>query len=59
MIFDQVTNAEMQAARILTGVTMAAFLAARLLGGQARTFRIVIAGTYIAGVSAFAFYLLL
>jgi hypothetical protein len=59
MILDQVTDAQMQAARILGGATMAAFLAAPLLRGRAQTARMVIAGIYFAGVLGFVFYLLL
>jgi hypothetical protein len=56
MLFDQVTEPQMQAARILTGTTMVAFLAAPILKGYARIFRLVVAGLYIAAVMAFVLY---
>jgi hypothetical protein len=59
MIFDQVTDREMQAARILGGATMAVFLAAPIFGRQARTIRVVAAGIYIAVALAVSAYLLL
>jgi hypothetical protein len=59
MVFDQVTAAEMQAARVLTGATMAAFLAAPIFRRQAQMVRITVAGLYIAGVLAFTAYVLI
>jgi ABC-type enterobactin transport system permease subunit len=59
LLFDQVTDTEMRAARLLGGATMAAFLAARLLGKRARAFRMVIAGIYITAVLGVAVYYLL
>jgi hypothetical protein len=59
MVFDQVTAAEMQAARVFTGATMAAFLAAPVFRRQAQTVRIAVAGLYLAGVVAFTAYVLI
>jgi hypothetical protein len=59
MIFQQVTDAEMQAARILTATTMAAFLAAPLFRRQSQAVRIAVAGLYIAGAVAFSAYVLI
>jgi hypothetical protein len=59
MIFDQVTDREMQAARILGGATMVVFLAARIFPRQARTIRVVVAGIYIAVALSVSAYLLL
>jgi hypothetical protein len=60
MVFDQVTDAQMQAARVLSGATMAAFIAAPiLLRRRARTVQVVVGSIYFAGVLAFVAYLLL
>jgi hypothetical protein len=57
--FDQVTDAEMQAARILTGATMVAFLAARMFRNRAPAIRLLIATVYIVGIVAFVTYVLI
>lgn len=59
MLFDQASDTQMQAARILGGATMAAFLAAPLFRRRARQVQVAIAGIYIAGVVGFIFYALL
>lgn len=59
MILDQVTDQEMQAARVLGGATMAAFLAAPFFRHRAQMVRIIVASAYFAGVMAFMVYLLL
>lgn len=59
MIFDQATDAQMQAARIFTLVTMAAFVAAPMFRQRAKMVRLVTAGLYIAGVLGFLLYFLL
>jgi hypothetical protein len=59
MIFQQVTDSEMQAARILSGAAMAAFLAAPLFHRRSQAVRIVVAGAYIAGAVAFTAYVLI
>ncbi|MDR3532275.1 MAG: hypothetical protein P4L90_17195 [Rhodopila sp.] len=59
MIFDQVTDTQMQAARILSGATMVAFLAAPLFRRGARTIRIAVATVYILGVLGFIGYYLM
>jgi len=56
MLFDQVTPAQMQAGGVLTGVTMAGFIAAPLLGQHGQLVRIGITAVYIAGVVGFAIY---
>jgi hypothetical protein len=56
MIFDQATADQMQAARILTGATMAGFLAAPLFRGKAQRFRLAVAMAYIVGVLGFIGY---
>jgi hypothetical protein len=48
----------MRTAQILTGVTMAAFLAAPMFGGNARRVRMVVAGFYLTGVVVFVLYVL-
>ena len=58
MLLDLATDTQMQAARVLGGATMAALVAAPFFRRQAQTARIVVAGLYIAGVLAFALYLL-
>jgi hypothetical protein len=59
MLFDQVTDTQMQAGRALTGATMAAFLVAPIFRSQARRVRMGIASLYLAGVFCFVVYLLL
>jgi hypothetical protein len=59
MLFDQATDAEIEAAQILTGAAMAAFLAARMFGHRATRVRMVVAGVYFAGVLAFVVYVLI
>lgn len=56
MFFDQATPAQLQTASMLTGATMAAFLAAGLVRGRSRMLRLAIAGLYIAAVLAFIIY---
>jgi len=58
MIFDQVSDSQMRAARIVAGATMAGFLAAPLFRRQAAKVRLAVAGLYIVGVLGFAIYLL-
>jgi hypothetical protein len=58
MIFDQATDAQMQAARILGGATMVAFLAARMFRRQAQRIRIAVSVLYVAGVLGFLMYVL-
>ena len=59
MLFDHVSPQEMQAARVVTGATMAAFLMASVLGGRARQARIAVAVVYGAAVIATIVYYLL
>ena len=59
MIFDQVTEPEMDAARILGGATMVAFLAAPMFRRHAQKVQMVVTGLYIAGVLAFVLYVLI
>jgi hypothetical protein len=56
MLLDQVTDTQLQAARLLGGTTMVAFLAAPLFRRQARNVRIVVTALYIAGVLGFLIY---
>jgi hypothetical protein len=59
MVLDQVTDTEMQAARILGGATMAAFIAAPVFRRQAQMVRIIVASVYFAGVLVFTVYVLI
>jgi hypothetical protein len=59
MIFDQVTDTQMQAARVLTGATMVGFLGAPLFRHHAQRIRYAVATVYIVGVLGFAAYFLL
>jgi len=56
MLFGQVTTREMQAGQLLTGATMAAFLAAPLFRRHAGRLRVAITVFYILGIIAFAVY---
>jgi hypothetical protein len=56
MILDQVTDTEMQAARLLVGATIVAFLAASACRQHARTIRVVVLCIYIFGVLAFTIH---
>ena len=58
MLLDQATGAEMQAAHILLGATMAGFLGASLFRRQTARLRWVITGLYLAAVLAFVVYVL-
>jgi hypothetical protein len=58
MLLDQATGAEMQAAHILMGATMAGFLGASLFRRQARRLRLAIASAYLAAVLGFVVYVL-
>jgi hypothetical protein len=58
MIFDQATDAQMQAARIFVGATMVAFLAAPMFRHQAQRLRMAVAALYIAGVLGFVAYVM-
>jgi len=59
MIFDQVTDTQMQAARLFGGATMAGLLAAPIFRSRAPTIRVALAGVYIAGVVSVTIYLLM
>jgi hypothetical protein len=56
MIFDTVSRTEMQAAHLLTGATIVAFLAAPLFRGRAQKVRLATVVIYIVGVLAFIAY---
>jgi hypothetical protein len=58
MLLDQVTNSQMQGARVLIGATMVAFLGAPMFFRQARAIQVIIAGLYFAGVLGFFGYFL-
>jgi hypothetical protein len=58
MLFDQATDAQMQAVRILGGVTIVAFLAARMFRRQGQRVRLAVAGLYFACVLCFVVYAL-
>jgi hypothetical protein len=58
MVFDLATDTQLHAARIFGGVTMAAFIAARMFRCQAWTVQLVVATLYIVGVVGFALYAL-
>jgi hypothetical protein len=58
MILDPATNTQMQAARIFSGATMVALLAAPVFRHHARKIRMTVAMLYIAGVLAFLAYVL-
>jgi hypothetical protein len=59
MLFDQATDAQMQAAQIATGVTMAGMIGANVFGRHAWRFRAAVAVVYIAGVLGFVAYVIL
>jgi len=59
MLLDQVTDAQIRSAQIITGVTMAAFVAAPVFGLQARRIRIAVTGLYLAAVVGFIVYTVL
>ena len=59
MLLDQATDAQMQAARMLGGATMAALLAAPIFRGQAARVRLAVAILYSAAVLAFVLYALI
>jgi hypothetical protein len=59
MLLDQVTDAQMQAASVLGGAAMAAFLGARFFPQRAQLVRIVVVCVYVAGVAGFVAYVLL
>jgi glycerol uptake facilitator-like aquaporin len=59
MLLDQATDTQIQAARMLGGATMVAFLAARMFRGHAQRVRLVVVGLYIAGVLGFVVYVLI
>jgi hypothetical protein len=56
MLLDQVTTGEMQAAQILTGATMVAFIAAPWFGRHAVMLRIATLVLYILGIVGFIIY---
>jgi hypothetical protein len=58
MLFDQATDAQMRAAQIFAGATMAAFVVAPIFRHQAWRVRMVIAGVYFAGILGFVVYVL-
>jgi hypothetical protein len=59
MILDPATPAQMEAARIVAGATMVAFLGARVFGKYAAKIRILAVGLYIAGVLSLLLFVLL
>ena len=56
MLSDPVTSNGMQAARLLTGVTMAGFLVARLIWTRTPMIQFVVVGLYFASVLGFILY---
>ncbi len=58
MLFDQATNAQIEAARIFAGTAMVAFLGARMFKGQAHRVRVLVTVLYIAGVLGWIGYVL-
>jgi hypothetical protein len=58
MLFDQATDTQMQAVRILGGVTVVAFLAARMFRRQGQRIRMAVACLYVVGVLGFVVYAL-
>jgi VIT1/CCC1 family predicted Fe2+/Mn2+ transporter len=56
MLFDPVTTTEIQAAQLLTGATMAAFVAASFVRGRARMIRTVVLAVYLTGILGFVVY---
>ncbi len=59
MLLDQATPAELQAASLLTGTTMVAFLAAGLVRGRGQMLRMAIAGIYLAVLLGLVIYAVL
>jgi hypothetical protein len=58
MSFGTVTEPEMRAAQILTGLTMVGFLAAPIFGQRARQVRIGLTSLYILAIVVFTIYAL-
>lgn len=58
MFFDQATDTQIRVAQVISGATMAAFLAARMFHRHTQRVRLAIAGCYIAGILAFVVYVL-
>jgi hypothetical protein len=56
MLLDQVSDRQMQAAQVMTGLTMAAFVAAPVFGRWARSIRMALTCLYIAATVGFLFY---
>ena len=56
MLLDRVTPPQMQAAQLLTGLTMAAFAGASFFGQWATTIRMAVAGLYIAAALGIVAY---
>jgi hypothetical protein len=57
MDFAPVSTQEMQAAQVLTGLGMAAWILAGFIPGRARQLRLATVTLYLAGVAAFVIYL--
>lgn len=58
MIITEVTETQMQAARVASGAAMVGFLAASMFGRQAQKGRVAVVSLYIAGVLGLAMYFL-
>jgi hypothetical protein len=56
MLLDQASDAQIRAVQVVGGLTMAAFIGARIFGPRARRVQVVVAGVYIAAVVAFVVY---
>lgn len=59
MLLDLVSASQMRAGQVVTGLTMAAFLAAPVFGKSATNIRIAVTGLYILAGLVFLAYLLI
>jgi hypothetical protein len=58
MLLDQVSDTQMRAASLVMGATMVAFIGSRWMPRFGQSFRLLVAGLYIAGVLGFVVYFL-
>jgi len=58
MAFAPVSTQEMQAAQVLTGLGMAAWILAGFIPGRVRQIRLATVTLYLVGIVAFVVYLL-
>jgi hypothetical protein len=56
MLLDQVSETQMQAASLVMGATMVAFIGSRWMPRYGQSIRLVVAGLYLVGVLGFLVY---